>query len=76
VEIGGMYLLSQLEDTPSTWCTWFSKRGWAWTPPSLPGWANFSIMMECTLESGRCHFVYSVGYSHQTLFFVFFSTFL
>jgi hypothetical protein len=27
--------------------------------PSIPlsVWANFSIMMECTLESGRCHSV-------------------
>ncbi len=31
-------------------------------PPPSPGWANFSIMMECTPESsGHCHSVYSVG---------------
>jgi hypothetical protein len=23
-------------------------------PPHSPGWADFSIMMECTLESGHC----------------------
>ncbi len=27
--------------------------------PSL-AWANFSIIMECTPESGRCHALYSV----------------
>jgi hypothetical protein len=26
-------------------------------PPPTPAWANFSIMMECTPESGRCHSV-------------------
>jgi hypothetical protein len=30
-------------------------------PPSLPAWANFSIMMECTPESGRCHSVYTLS---------------
>ncbi len=29
-------------------------------PLHSPAWANFSIMMECTPESGRCHSVYSV----------------
>ncbi len=28
-------------------------------PPSLD-WADFSIMIECTPESGNCHSVYSV----------------
>jgi hypothetical protein len=26
-------------------------------PPPSPAWANFSIMMQCTPESGRCHSV-------------------
>ncbi len=26
-------------------------------PPHSPGWANFSILMKCTPESGRCHSV-------------------
>ncbi len=26
-------------------------------PSSSPGWANFSILMECTQESGNCHSV-------------------
>ncbi len=30
------------------------KRGRC-APPPLPAWANFSIMMEWTSESGRCH---------------------
>jgi hypothetical protein len=29
-------------------------------PPPPPAWTDFSIMMECTPESGRCHSVYSV----------------
>ncbi len=31
----------------------YSEREWACTPP-LSGWADFSIMMECTPESGQC----------------------
>ncbi len=31
-------------------------------PPHSPGWADFSIMMECTLESGHCESsVYNVS---------------
>jgi hypothetical protein len=30
-------------------------------PPTLTSQANFTLMMECTPESGRYHFVYSVG---------------
>jgi hypothetical protein len=26
-------------------------------PPISPGWADFSIMIECSLESGHCHSV-------------------
>jgi len=26
-------------------------------PPPYPGWANFSIIMECTPKSGHCHSV-------------------
>jgi hypothetical protein len=29
-------------------------------PPPSRAWANFSIMMECMPESGRCHSVYSL----------------
>ncbi len=25
-----------------------NQRGWACTPPTLPAWANFTLMMECT----------------------------
>ncbi len=31
------------------------------TPPTLTSQANFTLMMECTLESGRYHSVHSVG---------------
>ncbi len=30
-------------------------------PPTLPGWADFTIMMECTPESAHCHSVYFVS---------------
>jgi hypothetical protein len=30
---------------------------WECTPPPSPGWADFTIMMECTSESGYCHSV-------------------
>jgi hypothetical protein len=45
VERGGVYLPSQL------------KEGGRAAPPSSPGLANFSIMMECTPECGHCHSV-------------------
>jgi hypothetical protein len=37
-----------------------NERGWACTPPPLPAWANFTLLMECTPESSRCYSVYSV----------------
>ncbi len=37
----------------------FSERGWAHPLPS-PGWADFSIMIKCTSESGHCHSVYTL----------------
>ncbi len=51
------YLPSHLRRT-LTLCTWgeIEWKGWGLHPPSL-AWANFSIMMECTPESGRCHSV-------------------
>jgi hypothetical protein len=30
-------------------------------PLPSPGWANFSITMECTPESGHCHSVCTLG---------------
>jgi hypothetical protein len=32
-------------------------KGGGSTPQPSPDWANFSIMMECTPESGHCHSV-------------------
>ncbi len=52
IEIGGVYLPSQLEHTPQLWtCR---------APPASPGWANFSIVMEYTAESGHCYSVLCV----------------
>jgi len=36
------------------------KGGGSALPPST-AWAVFTLMMECTPESGHCHSVYSVG---------------
>ncbi len=30
-------------------------------PSPSPGWANFSIMMKCTPESGHCHSMCTLG---------------
>ncbi len=58
IEIGGVYCIC-----PFSWSLHhdfvrdgrYSEKGWACTPhPPSPGWANFSIMMECTPESGLC----------------------
>ncbi len=32
-----------------------------------PGWADFTIMMECTPESGHCHSVYPVAQTAEIL---------
>ncbi len=63
-ETGGVYLPSHLERTLKL--TLYSHvikkrvKGDGRAPPPSPGWANFSIMMECTPESGRCHSVYTL----------------
>jgi hypothetical protein len=36
-------------------------KGGGRAPPTLTSQANFTLMMECTPESGRYHSVYSVG---------------
>jgi hypothetical protein len=62
VEIGGVYLPSQLERSPTTLYVMVDKvKGDGRAPPPSPDWANF-VMMECTPESGNCHSVctYSV----------------
>jgi hypothetical protein len=41
--------------------TYTVVKGVGRAPPPSPAWANFSIMMECRPESGRCHSVYSVS---------------
>ncbi len=53
-EIGAVDLSSQL----GVHCNFvrdgeYSKKGVGLHPPPSPPWANFSIMMECTPESGR-----------------------
>jgi hypothetical protein len=59
-------LSSQLELTPqlSQLCTlWGGGEGLH--PSPSPGWANFSIMMECTPESGNCHSVCTLCAVHR-----------
>ncbi len=60
-EVGGVYLPFQLERTPRIFirdCGYSERVGRANPPPpkkkNSPGWADFSIMMECTPESGHC----------------------
>ncbi len=46
------------------------KRGWACTPPPpSTGWADFSIVMECALESGHCHDMCTLLFYVCLLFF-------
>jgi hypothetical protein len=65
-EIGAEYLPSQLECTLcATTFLVMGERGPEGgrappRPPPSPGWADFTIMMECTPEIGHCHSVYSV----------------
>ncbi len=35
-------------------------------PTTSPGWADFTIMMECTQVSGHCHSMYSIGVIYST----------
>ncbi len=52
-ETGGVYMPSQMERIPQlVMVDRVKERGWAW--------AAFTLMMECTPESGHCHSVYSV----------------
>jgi hypothetical protein len=62
VEIDGVYIcLSRSVHRNFVRDGRYSERGWACTlTPPVPGWANFSIMMECTPESGHCHSVCSL----------------
>ncbi len=43
-------------------------------PPPLTAWANFTLMMECTLESSCCNSVYSVA-PNDDLFLLSFPTY-
>jgi hypothetical protein len=57
-EIAGVYLLSQLEHYTATLYVMENiLKGVGVHPPPSPAWANFSIMMERTPKSGRCHSV-------------------
>jgi hypothetical protein len=49
VEIGGVYLLTVARHGR------YRMKGGGSAPPASQGWADFSIVMECTPESGRCH---------------------
>ncbi len=55
VDKGGVYLPSQLERTTQLYTLWVDRvKEIGRAPPTSPGWANFSIMMECTPENGKC----------------------
>ncbi len=56
--IRGVYLPSQLERTLQLYLWW--KIEWRGGGALLQGWADFTITMECTPESGYYHSVYSV----------------
>ena len=61
-ETGSVYLPTQLERTLQL-CTYVMVtivKGGGRAPPTLTSQANFTLMMECTPESGRYHSVYSV----------------
>ncbi len=63
-EIGAVYLHSQLEPTSQLFCHGrYTERG---RGPS-PGWADFTIMMECTPESGHCLSVNPVAQTAEIL---------
>jgi hypothetical protein len=61
-ETGSVYLSTQLEHTYTA--TLLVRvnvvKGGGRAPPTLTSQANFTLMMECTPESGRYHSVYSV----------------
>ncbi len=66
-EIGGLDLTSQLKRTYTSTLLVIvdGVKGRRHTPPGSPGWAEFTIMMECTSESGHCQSICTlspVGY--------------
>jgi hypothetical protein len=64
-EIGGVYL-SALSAGAYEYTTTLNvivdivQGGESAPHPPSPAWVDFTLMMECTPESGRCHSVYSV----------------
>ncbi len=63
-----MFLPSQLERTPRLPVMLDKVKGkGVQAPARTPGWADFTSMMECTLESGHCHSVYSVSLTTRGL---------
>jgi hypothetical protein len=70
-ETGSVYLPTQLERTLQLYCSTtititmvmvIVVKGGGRAPPTLISQANFTLMMECTPESGRYHSVYSVEF--------------
>jgi hypothetical protein len=47
-----------------------AMKGGGVDPPPTPAWANFTLVMECTPESGNYHSVHSVVLTALSLLFV------
>ncbi len=69
-EIGGGYLHSQLERTHKL-CSWWQIewKGQGLHPPPSTGWADFTIMVECTPENGYCNSLCTLCISHSQHWF-------
>ncbi len=69
VEIGGMCLPTQLERHYNVMVDIVKRGGRAAPSNTSQGWADFSIMKECTLKSGHCESsVYNVlSFNHIPL---------
>jgi hypothetical protein len=39
-------------------------------PPTAPGWADITIMMECTTGSRKCHSLYSADWTTRHIYWV------
>ena len=57
-----MYLTSQQERTSTTLLVMLDRMiVGVRSPPTSPGWTDFTIIIECAPASGHCHSVYSVA---------------
>ncbi len=58
---GGVSALSARAYTPTLYMMVDIVKGGGRSPPLSPAFADFTLMMERTPESGHCHSVYSVA---------------